>query len=62
MSRQNISARNAFFRNSMAKNGAIQKKRKELKLYKSGEILPDPKEVVEITEENVPDPEVVSES
>lgn len=47
MSRQNIQARNSFFRSNMAKMDLINKKRTQMRNAKSGDILPDPKVVSE---------------
>jgi len=62
MSRQNINARNSFFRANSAKMNMLNKRRKEIKMAKNGEVLPDPKVVTgESQDEMVNDPEVVEE-
>lgn len=67
MSKQSNYVKQSFFRNCIAKNDAIHKRRKEIARMKSGEILPDP-QVVENKDysnydkgEVVPDLEVVEE-
>lgn len=63
MSRQNNYARNQFFRQSMARADVLRKRKESLKAAKAGEVLPDPTEVVEkVSDEVVPDPEVVEEA
>ena len=54
MSRQSNYARNSFFRQSMARAEMLQKKRKNLQQLKGGEVVEDPKTVVE-TEDSVED-------
>lgn len=64
MSRQNIQARNSFFRANMAKMDLINKRRTQMRNAKSGDILPDPKVVsegVKVDEQQVQDLEVSEE-
>lgn len=63
MSRQNNYTKKQFFQNSMARAQVLQKKRKDIKNIKYGNVVePDPKVVTgEIIDETVADPEVVEE-
>lgn len=62
MSRQNDHNKKAFFQKSMMRAQTYQKKRKDIAMVKNGEVIADPKEVVESTGEVVPDPETVEET
>lgn len=59
MSRQNTYNKKAFFNSSIRRAEMFQKRRKDIAMAKKGEVVADPKEVVESTGEVVPDPEVV---
>lgn len=64
MSRQSNFAKKQFFQKSMARANIYAKKKKDIQMMKSGEVLPDPSSVIESTEDvQEADPEeVVDES
>lgn len=61
MSRQNNFAKKQFFQKSISRAQVTQKRKKDILAFKNGEVMPDPVEVVETTDETVPDPEVIDE-
>ena len=61
MSRQNNFAKQQFFQKSIARANAYAKKKKDIQMLKSGEVLPDPSSVVEIEDSQEADPTEVVE-
>jgi len=63
MSRQSNFAKNQFFQKSIARANVYAKKKKDIQIMKSGEVLPDPSSVIETEDVQEADPEeVVDES
>lgn len=63
MSRQSNFAKKQFFQKSMARANVYAKKKKDIQMMKSGEVLPDPSSVIETEDIQEADPEeVVDES
>lgn len=61
MSRQSNFAKKQFFQKSMARANVYAKKKKDIQMMKSGEVLPDPSSVIETEDIQEADPEVVVE-
>ena len=63
MSRQSNFAKKQFFQKSMARANVYAKKKKDIQMMKSGEVLPDPSSVIETEDVQEADPEeVIDES
>ena len=63
MSRQSNFAKKQFFQKSMARANVYAKKKKDIQMTKSGEVLPDPSSVIETEDIQEADPEeVIDES
>lgn len=63
MSRQSNFAKKQFFQKSMARANVYAKKKKDIQMMKSGEVLPDPSSVIETEDIQEADPEeVIDES
>lgn len=61
MSRQSNFAKKQFFQKSMARANVYAKKKKDIQMMKSGEVLPDPSSVIETEDIQEADPEEVVE-
>ena len=61
MSRQSNYAKKQFFQKSIARANIYAKKKKDIQMLKSGEVLPDPSTVIETEDIQEADPEEVSE-
>ena len=61
MSRQSNFAKKQFFQKSMARANVYAKKKKDIQIMKSGEVLPDPSSVIETEDIQEADPEEIVE-